>query len=101
MGNCINKKQTPKNNLSTMIDITKVLQNLGISGQSAAGVSTGLTDWQGGGEQLSVSSPVDGAQLELSIKETNQIMIRLLPKHRKHSQAGAVGQHLSVARSSD
>ena len=46
-----------------MIDITKVLQNLGISGQSAAGVSTGLSDWQGGGEQLSVSSPVDGASI--------------------------------------
>ena len=46
-----------------MIDITKVFQNLGISGQSAAGVSTGLTDWQGGGEQLSVSSPVDGASI--------------------------------------
>ncbi len=44
-----------------MINIKKVLVNLGIDGANAAGVSTGQESWKGCGVTLKISSPVDGA----------------------------------------
>lgn len=45
-----------------MIDIKKSLKKLGILGD-AKGISSGNQNWTGGGEELMIKSPVDGAMI--------------------------------------
>ena len=61
-----------------MIDINKVLTKLGIEGNNAEGVSTGLANWKGSGPELHISSPVDGARIgnvsEGTLEDYNKVI---------------------------